>query len=404
VGAQGAPLPSDLNTLAGPAAAQAHFDGKSEFSKSSSADGGRSSSLTGLALYDAARRALAEARSVDEVKDIHDTAVAMRAYARQAKNHELEADAVALRMRATRQLAQLIEAQKETVGLNTGAAGGGKKTGPRGLLLDPRDVRPTLASQGIDKALAHQARVLGRLSDSAFEDKVEQTRQSVGRVVRRVVREVELEEKREEHRARTFAGCTVADLEALAASGQRFGVIIPDPPWPWDTYSDRGKIQTAPDNHYGTMTLAEIARIPVARLAADDCALLLWCTAPHITKGNHIPIIEAWGFKPSTFGFVWIKTEADGSLTTGQGYSTRSNSEVCLLAFKGSPTRLAADVNQVVMAPVGAHSEKPDEVYHRLERLYPGPYLELFARRTRPGWWVWGDEIAPTDMVAKPAP
>src|SRR5262245_46396589 len=77
-----------------------------------------------LARYDSACRALAEARSIDEVKHVRDQAIAMAAYARQAKNRDLESDAVEIRMRATRRLDQLWQAQKETVGLNQGAAGG----------------------------------------------------------------------------------------------------------------------------------------------------------------------------------------------------------------------------------------------------------------------------------------
>jgi hypothetical protein len=125
-----------------------------------------------LALYDAACKALAEARSVDEVKEIRDQAVAWVAYAKQAKNHDLEADAREIRMRATRKLDQLRQAQKDTVGLNQGAVPG--KTGLRGNpVLDPR---PTLASQGIDKNLAHQARVLGALTDQQFEVAVAKAR------------------------------------------------------------------------------------------------------------------------------------------------------------------------------------------------------------------------------------
>ena len=105
-----------------------------------------------LARYDAACRALAEARSVDEVKDIRDKAVAMAAYARQAKNRDLEADAVEIRLRATRKLDQLRQAQKETIGLSAGTRGSRVK----GARVDDK---PTLASQGIDKNLAQQARV-----------------------------------------------------------------------------------------------------------------------------------------------------------------------------------------------------------------------------------------------------
>ena len=114
-----------------------------------------------LTRYDAACRALAEARSVDEVKLIHDEARALAACARIAKNRDLEADAVALRMRATRQLDHMIRAQKESVGLNTGTAGKGRPV-LGGFSENPpkTDERPTLASQGIDKSLAHQAHTL----------------------------------------------------------------------------------------------------------------------------------------------------------------------------------------------------------------------------------------------------
>jgi len=141
-----------------------------------------------LQRYDAACRAVAEAKTIDEAKDIRDKAVAMAAYARQAKNRDLEADAVEIRMRATRRLDQLRQAQKETVGLNHGTAGagnpllGGLATNP------PKDLRPTLASQGIDKNLAHQARTLGALSEEKFERAVSDARTAVRQAVKIVVR------------------------------------------------------------------------------------------------------------------------------------------------------------------------------------------------------------------------
>jgi hypothetical protein len=127
---------------------------------------------TELTRYDAACRALAEAIAIDEVKDIRDQAMAMACYARQAKNRDLEADAVELRMRATRRLAEMIAAQKETIGLNVGTRGSRIK----GARVDEK---PTLAMQGIDKNLAHQARQLGALSEQEFEQKVAETRDAV---------------------------------------------------------------------------------------------------------------------------------------------------------------------------------------------------------------------------------
>jgi N6-adenosine-specific RNA methylase IME4 len=147
-------------------------------------------------------------------------------------------------------------------------------------------------------------------------------------------------------------------------------------------------------NHYGTSTIEQIMKLPVAQLAADHCTLLLWCTWPHIAIGTHVAVIEAWGFKPSTAAFAWVKKNADGEgFHTGMGYWTRSNTEVCFIATKGSPLRLATDVHQVVFAPVGEHSAKPEEVRRRIERLFAGPYLELYGRKPVAGWTVWGNEI-----------
>jgi N6-adenosine-specific RNA methylase IME4 len=76
------------------------------------------------------------------------------------------------------------------------------------------------------------------------------------------------------------------------------------------------------------------------------------------------------------------------------GYTSRANTEAALLATRGAPMRLANDVHQIVIAPSAAHSEKPEEARRRIERLYPGPRLELFAREAVPGWTVWGNEVA----------
>lgn len=143
---------------------------------------------TELTRYDAACRAIADAKSVDEVKDIRDQGIAMAAYARQAKNRELEADAIEIRMRATRRLDQMRQAQKETVGLATGTQGQlSGRTASGGLSLNPPEERPTLASQGIDKNLAHQARQLGAMSDEKFEAVVADARDAVNRAVKSVI-------------------------------------------------------------------------------------------------------------------------------------------------------------------------------------------------------------------------
>lgn len=110
-----------------------------------------------LVKYDAACRAIADAKAVDEVKSVMDKSIALQLYARQAKNRGLEIDAAEIRMRAERRLGEMITTQKTTVGLNKGAAGGGKKEGPRGAYVEPRDTLPKLADVGIDKRLSSRA-------------------------------------------------------------------------------------------------------------------------------------------------------------------------------------------------------------------------------------------------------
>jgi N6-adenosine-specific RNA methylase IME4 len=93
--------------------------------------------------------------------------------------------------------------------------------------------------------------------------------------------------------------------------------------------------------------------------------------------------------------------EADAAeirMRAGLGYWTRANTEVCLLATRGAPQRIAMDVPQVIMAPAGRHSEKPEEARRRIERLTAGPYLELYGRQTVPEWHVWGNEIPAKDF------
>jgi N6-adenosine-specific RNA methylase IME4 len=345
---------------------------------------------TNLVKYDAARHALAEAHRVDEVKSIRDKAVAMQTYARQAKDSSLITQATEIRMRAERRAGELLIEMAE------------RDERPRGRKKESHVA--TLSDLGVTKTQSSRWQALAGLDSEGFEDSVRRASTTAyDRMTGRFLKEAEIERAKARHRSVIEHGCVVDDLIALAASGYRAGVIYLDPPWPWHTWGgDSGKIRSAPDNHYGTSPLDEIMRLPVAALAADDCAVLMWCTGPHITIGNHVPVLTAWGVKPSTVAFDWVKTNADGEgLHTGMGYYTRSNSELCMLATKGSPLRFATDVHQIVMAPVGEHSAKPEVVRRRIERLFPGPYLELYARPGEvPGWTRWGNEIPRGQMSA----
>ncbi len=182
----------------------------------------------------------------------------------------------------------------------------------------------------------------------------------------------------------------------------KYKVIYADPPWSFKTFSYKGKRRSA-DAHYKCLNEKDLQDLPVADFADNDCALFLWATDPLLPSA--LDLIRAWGFKYKTVGFYWAKlnTNAPSLLFTeidffvGLGYWTRANSELCLLATKGRPLRKQKNVRRLLIAQRRQHSRKPDEVYERIERLVDGPYLELFARSTRPGWHAWGDEIGLLD-------
>ena len=193
-----------------------------------------------------------------------------------------------------------------------------------------------------------------------------------------------------------------------------FKAIYADPPWRFNVWSGETAVKRRESSgtnvsasvHYQTMPIEEICALPVSEIAADDCALFLWATWP--TLLDAIKLIEAWGFTYKTCAFDWMKAHAgqiemfrdDCDVLMGMGYWTRANSEPCILATRGKPKRLNADVRQGIIEPRREHSRKPDCVPGRIERLVEGPYLELFARTQRPGWTVWGNQTNKFSQVA----
>jgi N6-adenosine-specific RNA methylase IME4 len=182
-----------------------------------------------------------------------------------------------------------------------------------------------------------------------------------------------------------------------------FGCILADPPWAFRTFGgDAMTPHRSTEDHYSTMSLAEMAAIPVAEIAAKDCALFMWVVGSHLTES--IELAEAWGFKFKTDAFYWLKERLNGAgqpdLFTGDvpelrismGYWTRKQIEPCWLFTRGSPRRLSKGVRQAIVEPRREHSRKPDCQYDRIEALVGGPRLELFARHQRPGWTVWGNQ------------
>jgi N6-adenosine-specific RNA methylase IME4 len=183
----------------------------------------------------------------------------------------------------------------------------------------------------------------------------------------------------------------------------RFGAIMADPPWPYTTYSVKGKGRSA-EAYYDAMSIDDICALPVAQWALPDCVLFLWITKPQLMNAQRV--LDAWGFTYKTNGFLWVKTYPDpeGELFErapryffGLGHWTRSNPEQCLLATRGHPERLNKNVRELIVSPIREHSRKPSEIYERIERLVAGPYLELFSRDItpiRPQWTRWMGKAA----------
>lgn len=176
-----------------------------------------------------------------------------------------------------------------------------------------------------------------------------------------------------------------------------FACIVADPPWRFVTYGPGGKGRS-PEQHYPTMDLAAISALPVATLAAPDCALLLWAVDPMLPAA--MALGEAWGFAFKTVGFYWAKTDGRGGFPMGTGYWTRANPETCLLFTRGAPRRYSRAVPRLIVSPRREHSRKPEEAFERTEQLLGGPYLELFSRTSRPGWAAWGRDVGMFDREA----
>jgi N6-adenosine-specific RNA methylase IME4 len=183
-----------------------------------------------------------------------------------------------------------------------------------------------------------------------------------------------------------------ADLSA-ALRGQKFATILADPPWQFQNKT--GKV--APEHRrlarYGTLTLSEIAALPVDQIAAEPAHLYLW--VPNALLPEGLAIMRAWGFRYKS-NLVWHKIRKDGgSDGRGVGFYFRNVTELILFGVRGKNARtLAPGRRQVNLLATRKreHSRKPDEQYELIEACSPGPYLELFSRGTRANWTAWGDQ------------
>ena len=158
-----------------------------------------------------------------------------------------------------------------------------------------------------------------------------------------------------------------------------FATILVDPPWP----------AQGGEKHYRTMSLARIKALPVGSLAARDAHLWLWTTNALLPKAYEVA--EAWGFTVRS-PLTWVKFR----LGLGGRYQLRNATEQLLFCTRGKAPLGSRSQPTWFNAPVTEHSRKPAEQFAIIERVSPGPYLELFARRrpeSNQPWAVWGDQL-----------
>lgn len=339
-----------------------------------------------LTRYEAARAALAEAVRVDEVKEIHDTAAALKAYARQAKDREMEANAVVLRERAERKLGGMLAAQKETHGLARGGRPG--KPVPGQERVSPPDI--TLADMGIDRKLSMRAQKKAGIAEQAFEAMVEATRERI--LAGHGVDVMKSEVARHQQDARRKLQQALSDQSAPLAGGRRFPVIYADPA----TKFRAGIGNRSIENHYPTMTMDELCALPVSDRCLPDCQAFIWSTVPQLANTVTL-ILPAWGFIYSSH-CMWDKTAEEFENEIGTGLVFRNQHEVLIYATRGRPPGPIIQPPSIYRERKGKHSAKPAYYRDMINRMTGGlPVLELFAREDDanplpPNFFTWGNQ------------
>lgn len=174
----------------------------------------------------------------------------------------------------------------------------------------------------------------------------------------------------------------VRDLAALVDAGLQFPTIYADPPWPYSNTAARG----AAANHYDTMTLEAIQGEPVKELAAKNAHLHLWTTNAFLREA--FDVINAWGFQYKSC-LLWLKPQL------GMGNYWRVSHEFLLLGVRGSLPFADRTCRSWLFARRTVHSRKPYAFRALIERVSPGPYLELYGREEQPrtGWTVYGNHV-----------
>lgn len=331
-----------------------------------------------LIRYEAARYALAEAKTIDEVKEIRDRAIAIQAYAKQAMDPEMVNNAIEIRFRAERRGGEMLREMK---------AAGERQPGGRPAKRSADDTVKALRDLRITKEQSSRWQRLSELAEEEYQQRVKEAQQYALHAP--LHRTEDKQARRAQHEADL-----ATKIRALPT--KQYGLILADPEWKFVPWSEETGSDRSAANHYATSALEQIKKRDVPSIAADDCVLALWATVPLLPQA--LEVMDAWGFTYRSH-CVWLKDRI------ATGYWFRNAHELLLIGVKGHPPAPAPGTQweSAFDAKVGEHSEKPKEAYDMLEAYFPNlPKIELNARTKRDGWEVWGAE-APADLEAADA-
>ena len=164
-------------------------------------------------------------------------------------------------------------------------------------------------------------------------------------------------------------------------------VLVADCPWKFgDKLPGKGR---GAESHYRVLSIDDICNFELPPIA-DDAILFLWRVSA--MQEEALRVVRAWGFTPKS-EMVWLKRTKTGKRWFGMGRYVRAEHESCIIAARGRCQPLVRSVRSTFEARAGKHSEKPDNFYRIVESMYDGPRVELFARKHRPGWECFGDEL-----------
>ena len=178
-----------------------------------------------------------------------------------------------------------------------------------------------------------------------------------------------------------------------SVGNRKFATILADPPWQFKNRTGKMAPEHKRLRRYPTMTLQEIKDLPVAVIAKDTAHLYLWVPNALITEGLHV--MDSWGFTYKT-NLIWYKIRKDGGPDRrGVGFYFRNVTEMLLFGVRGKGARTlqrGRSQENIISSRKREHSRKPDEQYDIIESCSWGPFIELFARGPRKGWFTWGNQ------------